>query len=129
MCEQCLVNPIEYGEVLPGWFLIRATKDGMLMNAGEFGLVQTNSPAFTFSQVPEVEDASISDGHELLWFAKAGVFESELMKDASFDEVCLLGKACYDAGYTTDSGFMYMWLFNHLGEIINKMERDNAIEE
>ena len=42
MCEQCLVNPLYFGEVLPGWYLIRARRDG-------------NDPATEEDSFPEID--------------------------------------------------------------------------
>ena len=57
MCTQCLVNPFYYGEIAPGWFLIRARrnendKDGMKI--GDWGLVECNGPSIVFKTTPFV---------------------------------------------------------------------------
>ncbi len=57
MCTQCVVNPIYYGEIAPGWWLMRARKDeGGLdgMKAGEWGIVECNDPTIVFDVTPVV---------------------------------------------------------------------------
>lgn len=59
MCTQCVVNPIYYGEVAPGWWLIRARKDEVGddgMKVGDWGLVECNDPSIVFSVTPVVYD-------------------------------------------------------------------------
>lgn len=57
MCTQCVVNPIYYGEIAPGWFLMRARKDEYGsdgMRAGEWGIVECNDPTIVFDVTPIV---------------------------------------------------------------------------
>lgn len=59
MCTQCVVNPIYYGEIAPGWFLMRARKDEggtEGMRVGEWGLVECNDPTIVFDVTPVVYD-------------------------------------------------------------------------
>jgi len=50
MCEQCTAQTKTYGEVLPHWWLVQATKDGNEMKAGDFGLVQCNDPDYIWPE-------------------------------------------------------------------------------
>jgi hypothetical protein len=52
MCEQCCAQVDSWGEILPGWSLVRATRDGNYMKKGDWGLVEVNDPAFIFSTTP-----------------------------------------------------------------------------
>lgn len=52
MCEQCLTNAISFGEVLPGYFLMRARRNGIDWKQGEWGLVEANDPTFTWVSTP-----------------------------------------------------------------------------
>lgn len=52
MCEQCNVNPLYFGEPLPGWYLIRARRDGIVMKKGQWGLLQCNNPDFIWDTTP-----------------------------------------------------------------------------
>ena len=49
MCEQCVAQTVLYGEVVPGFYLVRATVDGGTMKAGDWGLVECNDPFFIWS--------------------------------------------------------------------------------
>lgn len=54
MCMQCCTKSELYGtggdcEVLPGWYLVRATVTAYGWNAGEWGLVRSNDPDFIWS--------------------------------------------------------------------------------
>lgn len=62
MCEQCVAATVMYTlpgagghEVLPGYALVRATKDGWMMRKGDWGLVRMNDPDYWWSKTP-VED-------------------------------------------------------------------------
>lgn len=49
MCEQCLVNPLFFGEILPNWLLIRARRESDDMEVGEWGLIHhANNPNIVF---------------------------------------------------------------------------------
>ena len=45
MCTFCITKPLHYGEVLPGWFLMKANKDANpdskepSWKAGQWGLI------------------------------------------------------------------------------------------
>jgi hypothetical protein len=53
MCLQCNCDAISYGEVLPGWALMRARKDDYgdspEWKTGEWGLVRINDPDYIWS--------------------------------------------------------------------------------
>ena len=54
MCIQCCAKSELYGteedcEVLPGWYLVRATVTVDGWNAGEWGLVRSNTPDFIWA--------------------------------------------------------------------------------
>lgn len=60
MCEQCVAKTDLYrgpdkDEVLPGWYLIRATQDGDFLKKDDWCLVKINDPDFWW-QVTPVED-------------------------------------------------------------------------
>jgi len=63
MCEQCVTDAQffllkedgsidSYKNLLPGWALFQAAKDGCDMEKGEWGLVQCNNPDFIWSVDP-----------------------------------------------------------------------------
>lgn len=51
MCEQCSAETETICEdLLPGWALVVATKDGDMMKAGDYGLIEINDPTFIISK-------------------------------------------------------------------------------
>lgn len=52
MCEQCLVNPLYFGEVLPGYILIRARRKSEYIEVGDWGLVEANDPTYVWKSIP-----------------------------------------------------------------------------
>ena len=52
MCEQCMAETDLWENVLPGWHLVRANKDGRVMEKGDWGLVIQNDPTFVFETTP-----------------------------------------------------------------------------
>ena len=123
MCELCLAKVISYsGEVLPGVYLRRATTDGNIMEAGDFGLVFCNDPSFVFSIVPECEPPEDNDKQltEFFnWAAKVEMFEDQLAYvENDFGIIYCLVEAGTRVGYNFRSGRFSAWLFNHIGEYL-----------
>ena len=59
MCEQCSAATKTYGEVLPHWWLVQATKQGNMMREGDFGLVWADDPDFCWPKdMPPRKDPS-----------------------------------------------------------------------
>lgn len=48
MCERCLINPLCFGEVLPGFYLSKARRQSTETKLGQWVLIETNDPVFTF---------------------------------------------------------------------------------
>lgn len=99
MCEQCEAQALMWnGEVVPGYRLIQAQKDGMYMKAGWYGLVECNDPDFIFSANPTKEPcADLSDEAweqisaemqqaEDDWIDKVHEFEHQLTIDPRYYE-------------------------------------------
>jgi hypothetical protein len=55
MCEQCLTAPLIRHNVLPGWHLLRARREGNAMKLGEWGRVRLDNPDFIWSGRPLVD--------------------------------------------------------------------------
>ena len=49
MCEYCLINPLCFGEVLPGFFLAKARRQSSDTKLGQWVLIEFNDPVFTFN--------------------------------------------------------------------------------
>lgn len=52
MCEQCNTDAMNYGELMPGWFLMKAQKDGVRWKAGEWALIRASDPVATWTSTP-----------------------------------------------------------------------------
>lgn len=44
MCQQCSTEAVDYGEFIPGWSLVRATKDYRNVKRGDWGLTAGGDP-------------------------------------------------------------------------------------
>ena len=118
MCVSCNAEAIGYGEIFPGWYLVRATKNDVENNP-EFpkdwwGLVEANSPSFVFETTPEVEPIS---GDISSWCDKAAKFQEELL--LSPETGYRLVSAAIQAGWNRKKDHNFAeWLFDRLGRMI-----------
>ena len=72
MCDQCLTDPLEFGEPMPGWYLMRARRGCDSWKQGDWGLVQCNDPTFTWSLTPTPDPLwGMTDEQEDQWFETA----------------------------------------------------------
>jgi hypothetical protein len=132
MCETCLSQCDDYGEVLPGWFLVRATKDsGITMEAGDWGLVDCNSPSFIFEHTPiknpivgltieESEESKLDEPYYRFISVSDSIgidmFESidTSTPNLPFSVCNKLYKSCIEAGWNEDKEPMLYWLCHHI---------------
>lgn len=120
MCEQCVTEATDHGEVLPGWILIRATRDGNIMQADQWGLVSGNDPDYFWSVTPRPEPHEQS-AEWSAWSREALEFEKALMADPATGY--LLHSAAGQAGYVPEGGSRFgFWLFRRLGDHLAKRE-------
>ncbi len=56
MCEQCVANAHVWIDILPGWWLVRAHKDGNEMKAGQWGLLHCNDPSLILTTDPRTNE-------------------------------------------------------------------------
>jgi len=116
MCEQCLVNPLYFGEVLPGWYLIRARRDGDIMKVGDWGMIQCNDPTFVWETTPKMT----AEQNEKLYILPED-FENSLYLNA-YNGYELV-KAAIEVGYNRDEdGYFPQWLYYKLSEFIRNTE-------
>ena len=132
MCEQCCAKTESYGEVFPGWVLVRATVNGMEMRAGQWGLVQFDDPLFIWTETPTIlidrtqlfkEDTPEYDeavNEWLAWTDKATAFGRFF--HISADLGWHLVESAREKGYSIDLGPFNEWFFNYLGEWIRDHE-------
>lgn len=132
MCDQCTTEALRYGdEVLPGFWLMKAQKQGLRWNADDWGLVECNDPTITWTSDPQPSPTyGLSDQEEEKWYednkADRQLIEST-MKGPSEDFKSALrldpqtGHRMVEAGrrkgYDPDrSGDFAWWLWETLGE-------------
>jgi hypothetical protein len=116
MCEQCVAEAVQHGEVLPGWVLIRASRDGNLMKAGQWGLVSGNDPDYVWSATPRPEPPC-QDPQWSAWSEEARHFEEALRADPPTGY--LLYAAARQAGFIPEGRFAF-WLFGRLGRHLSE---------
>jgi len=131
MCEQCCAKTEDYGEIFPGWYLVRATVNGMEMLTGQWGLVRTNDPEFIWTDDPTPigdlnercdklgdEDEGTPEYDEAFdaWFAwmnKAKDFGKFFQVDP--DMGWRLVEEGRKVGYEPSAKPFYEWFYDYLG--------------
>ena len=133
MCEQCVAKTVMYvghnsQEVLPGYFLVKATENGNYMNRGDWGLVRCNDPDYIWSINP-VRDPADGLTDEQIDTLTDGVFEGydravknleESLNKGCFDKAVWLGTSMKQAGYRPKKhGYRgACWLCNYLAKFL-----------
>lgn len=136
MCEQCVVNPYYWYDVLPGWTLIRARRQSDdSMEVGDFGLVRMNDPSMVWTSTPK-EPLFWSDSAE----ERDNLFDTvDLPKDywqrvpedfmegflsLSLMEAYQLVDAAFEKGYDKefDGGRIEDWLWDYFGHVIHTVK-------
>lgn len=127
MCEQCCVAALQFGKVLPGWYLIRARRKGNHMQEGDWGLVRQNDPDFIWTTKP-VKDKSnpkskAAERHDTNFYRELAKFENEFI--GTLDAAAHLGMSIERKTKMKKKRrnvrLRYVhWLFNHLAERIEK---------
>ena len=140
MCKQCTAESISYGEVIPGWILVRARKDADEWKAGQWGLVWENDPSFTWSSDPTPDPLfRMPEAQWDAWFeanrdTPAAIRAMESAPDdfeAAFQCAPDIGYGLVTAGmqrgYDPEkSGDFTGWLFSLMGEHLdNATPTDN----
>ena len=133
MCEQCCAETETYLEPFPGWWLVRATKDGMMMAKDQWGLVESNDPSFFWTVTPEknpmygMDEESIPDSDPIWdsfdsWTEKVYVFMEQFDKSGEHNSVMSswhLVDAAKKKGFSPEkSGDFYFWLFDYLARYL-----------
>ena len=107
MCEQCLVNPLYYGQVFGNWSLIRARRKGIDMEVGDWGLLKVNDPSFIWKTTPTIDAEYPSDDfYDAFWMQP---FDGK-----SFAEECV------SAGFEGTNDYdLHDWLWKKIAEHIS----------
>lgn len=132
MCDQCTTEALRYGdEVLPGFSLMRAQKEGTRWHAGHWGLVECNDPTVTWTSKPQPSPVyGMTDEEEEEWFKKHE--DDHELIDSALGHVpddfrnafqihpntgYKLVTAAKQRGYNPKtSGDIINWLWEHFGE-------------
>ena len=125
MCTQCLVYPYYFGEVIPGWFLIRARKDDykdnpLVMKAGDFGLVVVNEPSVVWSTLPKIIPNDDSSDEELdKFYAEVDEFE-ERITHMGIDGIVSLVNSCRKVGFNENNNkYFAEWFYDYIAKYIS----------
>lgn len=131
MCEMCLVEPTEFGEIIPTFYLALGTKDGQEMKSGQYAIIDGEHAVAVFPEKPwpdpfgdmteeAIEAVSESDprwGENHRWLAAV----------EKFAETCLvnpeLGHELYEgalkAGFDRERhGWLTYWLYDRAGRML-----------
>ena len=127
MCEQCSAGTVSYGPVVPV-ILVRATRDGLFMRAGDWGLAEINDPFVHWSgeilrdplegmsddqinsSPPEIDD--LQDAFE----DAVDAFEDRLLVRPDVGH--RLVEACLREGYTYGGIGLGVWLFDRMAKLV-----------
>lgn len=134
MCQQCSAATVTYGEFLPDWRLVRATKDYLdKIKSGDWGLVVSDDPDFWFpSELVPKKDPSfgmtedqfdnMTDQQGKAWDEFCDVAHSiEKHLTGSVHSGYYLMKMAYKIGYDRKKdGLFHLWLTHKLAELIEK---------
>lgn len=126
MCEQCFTESEFWGEIISGWHLVRATKDGVTMKSGDWGLAECNDPVFIFSTTPiKYPSDSLTNKEVLVFESICSEIEEQMGNSIGKGKLRSWGKlyeAIQENGYTTDDGSPMMWLCNYIANYIEDHE-------
>jgi hypothetical protein len=131
MCEQCVAEVEYYLSPLPGWSLVRATKDGDLMKKDDWGLVECNDPTFWWSVTPTPDPYDILTSEDvanlpnnirndlinrsILWEQNVELFGQSITKHACINDIYRLVESGKKIGYDPKSDGFEAWLYDRLG--------------
>ena len=130
MCECCCADAVDYGEVVSGWFLVRARKEGQIMQTGQWGLVFCNGPSVVWTTTPipnpfegktDAEIDALPDDEG--WIEKAADFQVTGSPDMCLTACWDLVEACRQSGYNPEEhGDAEWWLFHRMGVMLQSGE-------
>jgi hypothetical protein len=114
MCEQCEANTeILVRDVIPGWHLLRATRNGDYMEKYDWGLVNINDPAFYWKSPPVYSDSPSFNRIKC---------EIEEALESTPDIMFRFCEALKEAGYTIEQGNIAAWLTHRMASALNQCE-------
>jgi hypothetical protein len=146
MCEQCCAGTNSWGSVVPGFSLMKATRDGnghedmggMLRN--DYGLVQSNDPTFVWQEKPTPcpvgwpvpdEMSDEEDTHYTEWWNATRRFENQMLSSVAYaddvDEISVYTRSLFELHSAvlkvlpeTDSREVFEALFHLMGLVLEQ---------
>ena len=132
MCESCLAGCELLGEVVPGLFLLQATKDFQHITAGFYGLTRSNGPEVVWEIKPTpdpcegLSDDEINartDSRDFEWFDDVALFTCACQEQLQMGDSFQIGLLCQAAGYDpVKDGHLEHWLFHRMGVLLSPKE-------
>lgn len=135
MCLQCVTEPDNYGEIVPGFYLMKSTKGSPdEWEAEIFALVEINDPTYYLDNIPapicdpmfeltEGEEEKARSNPEIDMQEDLFIEQMHIM----MDNLCgrpisgyRLYKSCLDSGYSMEKHCpLESWLLHKIAERIN----------
>lgn len=140
MCQQCITEAVEYGEIVPGFYLYKSKVGSSKWPAGEYAIVQFNDPTFYLRGIgvplldpcfgkedDEVEillcDPAILDSFNKFCAQAELIAENFLCRpNTGFALVTAALKAGYDP---EEDGLIEFWLLHKIACLVEKKAKDN----
>ena len=136
MCEQCMAKTrVITRNILGEWTLVRATKDGMHMKKGQYGLVRCNDPDFIFDGPIEFDPTYNMTDDEINNMSKADdrqwrkfnrwYDKIETCFNAPFELGYQFVIECKKKGYRSKTHGMnvLMWFLGHLRVFMKRVKK------
>ena len=117
MCEQCIAQTTLFGEIFKGIYLVRATKDGHIMQKGNWGLVVANDPFFIFEHTPKLtkEEDNITNSEEEF-----------LHKIINLSDINRSTESIILEFYAQENKSFPLWLNEKIAQFIEKIDINKA---
>jgi hypothetical protein len=112
MCEQCVANAHAWIDILPGWWLVRAHKDGNEMRAGQWGLMHCNDPSLILATDPRTAEHEDCCAHEMF----TGLDGRQIYSGYWFSIL----EAAKTVGYGNDDGTLESWLMQRICKLVSE---------
>lgn len=139
MCEHCIMEMDDLGEVADGLMLSVSTVDTYDNAKGTYGLIGFgNGPDVTFITKPlkntafglsEEEKKNLPIDLDWGWDKAYSRFQQEILKaQLHWDTVYRYGIKCAAAGYDHEvHGALEAWLFHKMGEVVENAEKNGPL--
>lgn len=138
MCQQCVTDARNFGEVIPGLVLMQATRDSPHgWRVGSYGLVRSNDPDVIWDATPipdptnGLSDEALNlllDDNAFAWSREADKFMQACKEQLTLTDALRIGMLCMEAGYTLNDGLLEYWLFHRMGLLLTSSTPINGFQ-